>query len=56
MKKIETVEIKVIGGKKEDFDDCASCKYGDLPEASCKIIGCVHAFDRLYDYFEREKK
>lgn len=56
MKKYETIEIKVIGGINKDFIGCASCKYADLPEASCRIIGCIHAFTNMHDCFIKENK
>ena len=55
MKKVEYIEYKVIGGKNEEFTDCASCKYWELPEASCRVRACIHAFDKMYDFFEKEK-
>lgn len=56
LKKIKTIEIDVFGYKDQEFPGCANCKYADIPEASCRAMGCVHVFDRFYDFFEREKK
>lgn len=55
MKKTDTIQFKVIGGKKKDFEDCTKCKYAEIPEASCKVMGCIHAFNKLYDCFVKEK-
>ena len=54
MKKYETIEIKVTGGKKKEFTSCADCKYWNIPETCCKAMGCIHAFDRMCDCFEKE--
>ena len=56
MKKIKTVELDVLSDNEKDFIECASCKYSELPEMLCKARGCVHAFERLYDLFEKEQK
>ena len=57
LKKIKTISIDVLGTKKVDFIDCSGCKYADITEAACRVMGCAHAFDRLYEcYEEKERK
>lgn len=55
MKKIETIKIDVLGIEKVDFIECSSCIYADIPEAACKVMGCVHAFDRLYECYKEKE-
>ncbi len=55
LRKIDNVHLNVLGTKKVDFVDCSSCIYADIPEAACKVMGCVHAFDRLYECYKEKE-
>ena len=53
---LEKHEVKIIGGRKEDFEGCESCKYVVLPEEACQISGCIHVWDSMRDLYERDEK
>ena len=52
----EIHEIIIIDGRKKDFTGCKDCKYFNLPDDGCKAMGCIHAWQMMRDYFERETK
>lgn len=54
-KKERIKEIKIIG-LNPNYEGCGKCKYAPLPENACKIMGCVHAWDCMRDYYTEEKE
>ena len=50
-----TKEFNVLDPK-NDFEGCHDCKYMDIPDVACKAMGCVHAFQYLMDWYEKDKQ
>ena len=52
----DTIEIKIIGDIKENYNGCIDCKYIKLPTECCKLAGCIHAWHSMKDLYEKEKE
>ena len=52
----DKVEIKVVGGVNEDFKSCDDCKYTRLPISAYRVMGCIHSWNSMKDFYEKDKK
>lgn len=50
----DKVEIKVVGGVNEDFKGCDDCKYTRLPISACRVMGCIHSWNSMKDFYEKD--
>ena len=51
----DKVEIKVVGGVNEDFTGCDDCKYTRLPISACRVMGCIHSWNSMKDFYEKDR-
>ena len=52
----DKVELRIVGGEKENFTSCALCIHEEDSIEICRLRLCVHAFNHLEEKYELKKE
>ena len=47
----DKIELRITNEKNPNYVGCFKCKYYELPDEACKIMGCIHAIGNLREWY-----